>query len=162
MSQEEATNMKQEDLKAILTDLYERRGVLNPEDLLDEASDPTHPLHERFSWDNAEAAQRWRITQAANIIRSVKVEITLPDSEVVQVRAFLPTHGRESDQEGGRAYDYAPVESLSEIAMHRIEEEMERDLERLRTKYAAHSALFHELLHKTAAKPPKKRRVKTG
>ena len=93
---------------------------------------------------------RWRIFEASNIIRSVKVEITLPDDEVVRVRAFLPTHGRES--EGGRAWDYSPVESLSEVAMHRIEDEMQRHLQRLRTKYAEHAHLFAELLAKTAKK----------
>jgi len=143
--------MRQERLKEILTDLYTRRGVLNAEDLVEEASNPAHPLHERFTWDDGEAADRWRLFEASNIIRSVKVEITLPDAEVVMVRAFLPTHGRDSDNEG-RAYDYAPVENLSGIAMRRIEDEMRRDLERLRTKYAAHAHLFAELLKEASAK----------
>lgn len=150
MDDSEVKSMRQEELKEILTDLYTRRGTLNAGDLLDEAQSVDHPLHDRFTWDDSEAAVRWRIFEASNIIRSVKVEITLPDDEVVRVRAFLPTHGRESD--GGRAWDYSPVENLSEVAMHRIEDEMQRDLERLRTKYAAHAHLFAELLAKTAKK----------
>jgi hypothetical protein len=56
--------------------LEKANGRLSPEDVVNAARNRRHPLHDDFEWDDAEAANRFRITQAALIIRSVRITVT--------------------------------------------------------------------------------------
>jgi len=60
---------------AELRRLEKERGRLYPEDVVNAARAPANPLHEFFEWDNAVAANRWRLQQAAILIRKVKVTV---------------------------------------------------------------------------------------
>ena len=51
-------------------------GTLRPEDVGKAARAADHPLHSRFEWDNAKAAEAHRLDQARSLIRSVKVTIS--------------------------------------------------------------------------------------
>lgn len=54
-------------------DIIRDRGELKPEALVEEARDPAHPAHRHFDWDDEEAAGKWRLQQARQIIRIVSV-----------------------------------------------------------------------------------------
>ena len=43
-------------------------GVLRAEDVVESARNERSPLHASFTWDNDEAAERWRLHQARNLI----------------------------------------------------------------------------------------------
>lgn len=60
-------------LRDQLQAVYDRRGQLTPEMLVDEARDEAHPLHTRFEWDDAVAGEAYRRQQAGELIRSVKI-----------------------------------------------------------------------------------------
>lgn len=63
-------------VKAALDLLAERNeGRLTPEAVVAAARDPESALHEHFTWDDAEAAQKRRLDEARALIRSVKVVI---------------------------------------------------------------------------------------
>lgn len=49
----------------------ENGGLLLPETVVREARPKTSPLHSRFEWDDGEAADRYRIWQARQLIRVV-------------------------------------------------------------------------------------------
>ncbi|MBO0728571.1 MAG: hypothetical protein J2P57_04890 [Acidimicrobiaceae bacterium] len=86
-------------IESILTDLYEERGRLVPEEVVEVASAPDHPLHSQFEWDDTEAARRWRIWQAGQLIRRVQVRIVDNDHEY-SVRAFRPARYVGRDEPG--------------------------------------------------------------
>lgn len=96
----------QQELQAI----YDDTGLLTPTIVLDRARDPEHPLHRRFDWDDSEAAEKWRVHQAGQLIRSVKVNIERSPTDVVQVRAFVAKAelGLEDDATG----EYLPVDTV--------------------------------------------------
>lgn len=48
-------------------------GKLKPTDVVDEARPKDAVLHHVFNWNNAQAAERWRVHQARQVIRSVQV-----------------------------------------------------------------------------------------
>jgi hypothetical protein len=48
-------------------------GRLEPPDVVEEAKSPKHPLHFLFEWRDKQAAEQWRLAQARQIIRSVRV-----------------------------------------------------------------------------------------
>ena len=90
--------MKEE--RKLLTKIARQNGgVLKVEDVLAEARDEGSPLHKHFEWDDSEAAELYRRTQARSLIQ--KCKITLIDSQPVEIRAFvsLPT-----DRENGGGY----------------------------------------------------------
>lgn len=62
--------VKEEALKAI----YKKHGILKPSDVVEEAADEDHPLHQYFQWDDTKAAHEYRLWQARELIVSVRIE----------------------------------------------------------------------------------------
>jgi hypothetical protein len=54
--------------------LEDGHGRLVPEDVVEAAREPSSPLHGYFTWDDTEAAARYRLDQARTLIRSVRYE----------------------------------------------------------------------------------------
>jgi hypothetical protein len=70
--------------------LEKRDGVLYPERVVEFAKNPKSALHEKFCWDDTEAAKQYRIYQARQIIRVTVRMVQLPAHlEPVGVRAFV-------------------------------------------------------------------------
>ena len=70
--------------------IYEKNGKLDPEDVVDESREEKAPLHPCFEWNDVVAAEKYRVSQAGNMIRClVKVEATANAEESVEVRAFV-------------------------------------------------------------------------
>lgn len=69
-------------------------GRLTPDAVLQDARSPKSPLHDQFTWDDSEAATQWRLQQARELIRSVRVEVTTETRTVSTVRYVRdPTAG---------------------------------------------------------------------
>lgn len=64
------------------------QGKLTPEQVLEVARDPRHPLHSHFEWDDAAAGEAFRLGQARRLIRSVKVEFRT-ERTTVQTVAYI-------------------------------------------------------------------------
>ena len=73
--------------------IYKEKGGLNPADIVDESRDSKAPLHPCFEWNDVAAAEKYRQSQAANIVRSI---VTVQESTQgpQEVRAFV--HVQES------------------------------------------------------------------
>lgn len=67
----------------------ESKGELTPKDVVDDARNPNSPLHTHFEWDDSEAAEAYRLSQARNLIRSVVAIYTSADRPAQRVRAFV-------------------------------------------------------------------------
>lgn len=73
-------------------------GDLTDVSVLEEAKSKDHVLHRFFDWDDSSAAQRYRLAQASNLIRSVKVTyVDRPDRPSVTVYS-LETAGHRSEE----------------------------------------------------------------
>jgi hypothetical protein len=71
-------------------------GRLEAEDVVEAARDPASPLHNHFEWDDSVAAHQYRLTQARQIIRVVRVETGPQEIK----RAFISARTEEE----GRSY----------------------------------------------------------
>lgn len=125
-------------LQAILVET----GRLTPGAVVDAARPESHPLHNRFEWDNAVAGEGYRRMQAQQLIRSVKVVYsagTETDS-AKSVRSFIAVPGPDGSS-------YQPVEdvALDEFTRELVLREMERDWKALHRRYATF-AEFAELV----------------
>lgn len=77
-------------------------GDLQPADVVEAASDESHPLHPVFPWDDEEAARIGRECIAREIIRSIRVRIITPERKEIDTRAFVSVP--DPKQPGKRVY----------------------------------------------------------
>jgi len=65
--------------------LEDSKGRITPKQVLETAKDKKSPLHSYFEWDDTEAAYKWRIEQARELIRRVKIEIVIEEKTIRSV-----------------------------------------------------------------------------
>lgn len=106
--------------------LYERDGKLVPEQIVSEATDPSHVLHDHFTWDDEDAAHQYRLMEAGMLIRRCKITVRTSPEETVTVRAFLSRPEPRS---------YVPTDVLLKTEKATVMDMCLRDIEALRTKY---------------------------
>ena len=53
--------------------IREITGKLKPEDVVANAKSEQSPIHHAFEWDDSEAGEKYRVFQARNLIRAVRV-----------------------------------------------------------------------------------------
>lgn len=114
----------------------ENGGLLKQEDVVDFARDPSTALHGRFTWDDTEAAHRWRLAQAAQIIRLV---INVVEEDAPPVRAFVSL---TTDRVKGGA-GYRSIQDVLQDAdmTEQLVQDALSDLAAIRHKYKSLTAL---------------------
>lgn len=120
-------------LRDQLQAIYDSRGELTPQAVVDEARAKSHPLHNRFEWDNKLAGEAWRRAQAQELIRSVKIvyrEATEHD-DARTTRAF------HAVRRPGGAHSYEPAEKVAAdpFSKQLLLRDMERDWMALKRRY---------------------------
>ena len=132
-----------DDLMAIRAEV----GALTPAAVVDAARPKGHPLHDRFEWNNRKAGELYRQRQAADLIRSVRVNFIRSGGEPSSVREF---HSVAHPEEETRAYD--PVDEIADDPLRRklLLAQMRRDWATFKARYE-HLEEFFQLLAEEAA-----------
>ena len=138
-------------LDKFLIDLYYKQGgILTPEIVVDAARPATSPIHDRFEWDDLEAAERFRLRQAQQLLKQSKYEIMVSPSKAIPKPTNLPIQVRRFhglDTKGHRDKGYVAITDIQQDQA--LEREyltvMERALRALFHKYC-HSPKFWELI----------------
>jgi|SRR4051812_17304928 hypothetical protein len=125
--------------------LMDENGRLRPEAVLEDAENPESPLHGCFTWDDGEAAYRWRLNEARMLIRTSYTVVVEQQAVPIKTRAFVSLKSARTARTG-----YTPIRRvLSEPELHAellrnaLEdlEAMERRYGHLRELKAVFSAL---------------------
>ena len=119
-------------LRDHLQAIYDERGNLTPALVVDAARNPEHPLHTRFTWDDTEAARRWRLSQASELIRTARVTYRAANSSEQQVRAFVPIRNTDSEPA-----DYVPIHEAmaDDFTAQLVLRQFQRELTRIKAQY---------------------------
>lgn len=128
-----------------LQSLCEKRGDLRERDVLNDARRKTSPLHAYFEWDDSVAAEAHRLTQAAALIRRVKVTVLRDEqSEPIAVRAYIARRELSSTVEDVEPGAYLPIERVAGQTAYEmtVMDSMRRDVLRLKRRYDNHESLF--------------------
>lgn len=105
-------------------------GMLRPEKIVQEAENPNSPLHSYFTWDDDEAAHKWRINQALHLIRSVQVFI---EPLNIRVRAYTSL---DSDREAGNGFrSMTEVIATPDLRVQLLSTAL-RELQSMESRYA--------------------------
>lgn len=102
-------------------------GRLTPDAVLQDARSKSSPLHDQFEWNDSEAAKQWRLSQARELIRSVRIEIQT-ETRIVSTVCYV------RDPSAGEEQGYV------EVAKLRDNKSMARDA--LMSEMRSASALF--------------------
>lgn len=100
---------------------------LTPEAVVDESRPEDAPLHPVFQWDDKEAAKKYRLIQAQQLIRSITIVVEHPgEQEPVAFRAYHHVQN-----------DYKPLQVVvsSVDMMEELMESALKDLEAFEHKY---------------------------
>jgi hypothetical protein len=63
--------------------LKDKNGYISRERVIEDARNPTSPLHRHFTWDDTKAADKWRLVQARKLINSYDVRVINGDKKPI-------------------------------------------------------------------------------
>ena len=127
----EAETISVKDCLQRICDKYD--GVLTAELVVKAARKPNSPLHDHFTWDDSEAGKAYRLLQAGELIRKVKVTYSPSEDVSYRVRAFFNVVS--TDEEVGKIY--VPIKEALNNPSYREQllAEAKRDAETFVKKY---------------------------
>lgn len=103
--------MKKETVQRVFVRLYQRDGQLTPSAIVKEAKKKSSTLHALFEWDDTAAAREYRLGQARNLIRRIRV-IEIDGKEETLINVPVLTH-----EEGAYLTGTALVKSMSDLEL---------------------------------------------
>lgn len=106
----------------------EKGGELTPKAVLDTARSREHPLHPHFEWNDTLAAESYRLDQARNLIRIVRVQDDTADE------GTSPAYISINDGDG-RAYRALDTVKQSVDLQLALMKQARRDLEAWERRY---------------------------
>lgn len=104
------------------------KGELTPKAVVDAARATRHPLHRHFEWDDAIAAESFRLDQARNLIRIIRVEDTSTTEGTA--RAFISINAKQ-----GVSYRSLADVKRSADFQHAIMAQADKDLDAFQRRY---------------------------
>ena len=105
-------------------------GVLQPEKVVEHAANPDSALHSAFEWDDSEAAQKYRLEQARQLIRVCVEYVPHVKGEM---KSFVSIRS-ERYEDGG--YRHAPTLMMSQDGRDSLLETALWELETFQRKYS--------------------------
>lgn len=132
------------------------KGILKADDVVEFARDPNTELHRQFDWEDTEAAHKWRLHQARNVIR---INVSLLPTVQRKFRTFVSL---DADRNNGGGYR-STVKVMSDGAMRdALIEQALKELESFRKRYESFTefaGLFAEIDRVSAVKAQKLKRA---
>lgn len=123
-------------------------GTLTPEMVVAAAEPESSPLHGRFEWDDTVAGHKYRLRQAAALIREQRIEYARNSRGPRTVREYTSTYEAGSPERG--AYQATNELMRDELSAAIVLRNFQRALADLKRQYG-HLKEFAELLKEAAA-----------
>lgn len=117
-------------LRDQLQSIYDQRGQLTPKLVVDEAREETHPLHDRFEWDDSIGGEKWRLHQAHEMITSVKVTYKDAGGKPQEMRQYHAIR-----KETGHVYEPTEEVIQDEFMAKVLLADMEREWRALKRRF---------------------------
>lgn len=120
-------------------------GQRLPELVLEMAAAGDKRLRAYFEWDNDTASHQYRLQQAAQLVRRVKVSVLkTPDQPAIQVRAYIARKELPTSDENIEAGSYIAIEQVAGQTAYEasVADSIRRDLLRLERKYRDTNLIF--------------------
>ena len=110
-------------------------GIIQPEAVVEYAKNPNTELHSQFDWDDSEAARKYRIWQARQLLRIV---ITVEPRSNQEINAYVSL---QSDRYNGGGYRSTISVLSKKDTREMLLQDALKDLEAFERKYSQLSEL---------------------
>lgn len=123
-------------LRDELRRIYENTGALTPQSVVDIARPKGSPLHSHFEWNDKVAGEKYRLSQAGELIRSVRLERGDGREKFGSLREFHSIRAPGVDDEGP-TNAYKPLDEImrNPIETELLRRQMETDWRALKARY---------------------------
>lgn len=83
--------------------IQQRDGKATPQAILEEAKDPSSPLHAHFDWNDKTAAEAHRLHTAGRLVRSIVYDVKVIEGDPTTVKKYQPmfVHVQEEEETAG-------------------------------------------------------------
>lgn len=139
MSAEIAVIGVSQEVAAAVRKVYDDCGGDNlVSNLLQAAERGDEALRAYFEWDDKKAAHEYRLVQAENLVRRVRVKlIRAEDSAPVVVRAYIARRELPAKEEASPSGSYVAIEDIAGASDQEaaLVASIRRDVQRLQSKY---------------------------
>jgi len=81
-------------------EIADKKGGIEPMDVVEDAKDPASPLHDMFDWDVESAALKQWIDTARNIIRQIRFEVVTKNVSQPSVIAYVEDPDKPKGTQG--------------------------------------------------------------
>lgn len=107
-------------------------GILQPRAVVEAARDPESPLHPEFEWDDTDAAEKWRLYQARNLINVVVRYVDAGHGKQIACRVYASL---TSDRQGEGGYRLVTDVLADSALRQQLLADARADMKRFRDKY---------------------------
>ena len=112
-----------------LREINEDLEQIPPEAIVEKAKDESTELHKCFTWDNDEAARKYRLIEARNVVRLIVIREAIIPEDRPEIRMFYKTKSGEG---------YKPIDIIvrKEDEYKALLERAWKELRAFKAKYA--------------------------
>ena len=145
MNTRELGRLRRQEIEALID---KHGGSVTPAQVVEYGKNPTTALHGLFTWDDTEAAQRWREEQATQYLRITVTVLKTDGADPTRVRAFVSLPSDRGENGYRRTVDVLhDPERRAEMLAHAANEYKQyrnryKHLEELSAFFAAGDAVF--------------------
>lgn len=82
-----------------LESIENNKGQITPDVLLETARSEDSSLHNKFTWDDSEAAEKWRLEEARYLIKSFRLVVTIEEREI-KVPMYVRDPSKDDSEQG--------------------------------------------------------------
>ena len=128
----------------IFEKIEKKNGSVTNKSVLDSARPESSPIHKVFEWDDDVAAEKYRLSQAGQLIRNLVIATeSAESSEPIMVRAFVDVSEKREGSYIGVVHAFSEEETRERVLSDAI-----RELNSFRKKYSNYqefSKIFSEI-----------------
>lgn len=136
-------------LRSELAKVYtDNGGELTPDAVVETATPERSPLHTYFEWNNGVAGHKYRLLQAQELIRSVRIVYSETRSGPKTIREYTSTYEAGESKPG--VYKRTEEVVRDDISYTTLVRQMEREIASLKRRYG-HLVEFAQAIRDAAA-----------
>ena len=115
--------------------IHEKYGELKPGLVVDEARDSSHPLHSYFEWNDGLAAERWRLNQAGQLIRKIRLRVVTEGGEEITTPRYLSVQYKGDEDRADHRYVKSEVAMADPLTRETIIRRAQQDIRSWTLRY---------------------------
>lgn len=120
--------------------LHDEKGALVADDVVEWATPVTSPLHEHFEWDDSVAGHEYRLVQARQLIRRVKITVH-PKSEPTREE-----HLRAYVKVPGSTWRHVDDVAQDPVSVKLVLNQMRRDWQNMKRRYEMYAEFWNMVI----------------